>query len=202
MSEFELIDLAPGKIANVVTYLEMTEKPHWTNTHISHPGLNLRQNREFKLSQYRKLFREVGEKWLWSSRLGFDDAKLANSIHAQNVELFEVMYEGSVAGIVELCRHTAKDIEISFFGLKPEFTGQGIGRDLMHLTMNHAWTVEAQKLWLHTCTFDHPAALKFYMGCGFQPTGFAVEIMNDPRLLGILPETAGAHIPLLKPEKS
>lgn len=199
MADPEIIHLAPGKIANVATYLEMTEKPEWANTHISHPGLNLRQDREFDLTRYRALFREVGEEWLWSSRLAYDDAKLTSRLHAEHVELFEVMFEGSVAGMVELCRHSPEDIELSFFGLKSDFTGQSRGRDLMQLTLNQAWTAEAQKLWLHTCTHDHPAALKFYQSCGFTPTGFAVEIMDDPRLLGLLPDTAGPHVPLIKP---
>lgn len=198
MADPEVLHLAPGKIANVVTYLEMTEKPEWASAHINHPGISLRQDREFDLTRYRALFRTVGEDWLWSSRLAYDDAKLAGRLHADNVDVFEVMFEGSVAGMIELCRHSPEDIELSFFGLKPDFTGQGLGRDLMQLTLNQAWTAEAQKLWLHTCTFDHPAALKFYQSSGFSPTGFAVEIMDDPRLLGLLPETAGSHVPLLK----
>jgi len=196
----DLIHLAPGKIANVVTFLSMTEKPARAENTIRHPGLTLRQDRKFDLSRYRTLFRQVGAPWLWSSRLSYDDSKLASHIHAQNVDLFEVIHEGKVAGMVELCHHSPQDIELSFFGLKPEFTGQGLGRALMQLTLNHAWTAETKKLWLHTCTFDHPAALKFYQACGFRPTGFAVEVMDDPRLLGLLPKTAGAHIPLLTPD--
>ncbi|MEH6728283.1 MAG: GNAT family N-acetyltransferase [Hyphomicrobiales bacterium] len=200
MADNELLHLAPGKIANVITYLQIVGKPDWTQTRSSHPGLILIQNRAFDLDQYRALFREVGEKWLWSSRLRSDDVQLSIQIHAANVELFEVMFEGAVVGMVELCRHSPENIELSFFGLKPQFTGKGLGRDLMQLTLNHAWTAETRKLWLHTCTFDHPAALKFYQACGFRPTGFAVEIMDDPRLLGLLPKTAGAHIPLLTPD--
>ena len=196
----ELTHLAPGKIANVVTYLSMTQKPAWAKNPLRHSGLTLRQDRKFDLARYRALFRQVGQQWLWSSRLAYDDTRLASHIHAQNVDLFEIMYQDTVAGLVELCHHSPEDIELSFFGLKPEFTGQGLGRDLMQLTLNHARTAETTNLWLHTCTFDHPAALKFYQACGFRPTGFAVEIMYDPLLLGLLPETAGAHIPLLTPD--
>lgn len=197
----DLIHLAPGQIANVVTYLSMMEKPDWTDAQIAQSDLTLQQDRAFELARYRTLFRAVGEQWLWNSRLRLDDAELASIIHAENVELFEVRYKGEVTGMVELCRHGPEDIELAFFGLIPAFTGQGLGRDLMQLAINHAWTADTKKLWLHTCTFDHPAALKFYQSCGFRPTGFAVEIMDDPRLQGILPETVGAHIPLLLPDK-
>lgn len=197
----ELIHLAPGQIANVVTYLSMTEKPDWTDTHVAQSNLTLQQGRAFPLSEYRALFRAVGEQWLWNSRLRLDDEELAAIIHADNVELFEVRYKGETAGMVELCRHGHEDIELAFFGLLPSFTGQGLGRDLMQLAIGQAWKADTRKLWLHTCTFDHPAALKFYQTCGFRPAGFAVEIMDDPRLQGILPASAGAHIPLLLPEK-
>lgn len=199
MADFELIELAPGKIANVVTYLSMNQKPDWASVDIDQSGLYLRQDRKYDLPRYRELFLQVGQEWLWSSRLDYDDTKLADCLHDEQTNFFEVMLDDNVAGMVELYRHSPQDVEITFFGLKPEYTGRKLGRNVMQLTLNEAWTACVQKVWLHTCTFDHPGALKFYQRCGFEPTGIAVEIMDDPRLLGRLPETAGLHIPLLKP---
>jgi hypothetical protein len=53
-------------------------------------------------------------------------------------------------------------------------------------------------VWLHTCTFDHPAAVRFYLKSGFKPFKFAIEVTDDPRLRGLLPESAGAHIALIR----
>jgi hypothetical protein len=56
-------------------------------------------------------------------------------------------------------------------------------------------------VWLHTCTFDHPAAVPFYLKSGFKPFKFAIEVTDDPRLFGRLPETAAAHVALIHPER-
>jgi ribosomal protein S18 acetylase RimI-like enzyme len=57
-----------------------------------------------------------------------------------------------------------------------------------------------RRVWLHTCTNDHPAAIAFYRRCGFTPYKFAIEVMEDPRLSGAYPETAAPHIPLIRPK--
>ena len=51
------------------------------------------------------------------------------------------------------------------------------------------------RFWVHTCTLDDPRALTFYRRSGFTPVAQEVEIAPDPRLNGLLPEDAGAHIP-------
>ncbi len=198
MADDGFINLPPGKIANVVTFLEMVARPHWIDSRDSQNSLTLRRDGQFDLNRYRALFRAIGDQWLWSSRLKYDDAELSHRIHDADTELFEVVVEDDIAGMVELRRNTPQTIELAFFGLKPDFTGRGLGRDVMHLTLQRAWAPATQKVWLHTCTFDHPAALKFYQRCGFRPSGFAVEIMDDPRLTGLLPKSAGPHIPLLE----
>ena len=55
-----------------------------------------------------------------------------------------------------------------------------------------AWArSETRRLWLHTCTADDPAALRFYQRKGFVPYARGLEIVTDPRLRGLHPETAG-----------
>ena len=51
----------------------------------------------------------------------------------------------------------------------PEFIGQGLGKYLLDWTIDRAWSYGPQRLWLHTCTLDHPNALPNYVGRGFVP---------------------------------
>ena len=55
----------------------------------------------------------------------------------------------------------------------------------------------ARRVWLHTCTLDHPSALGFYRAQGFVPFARAIETFADPRLLGLMPREAAPQIPLL-----
>ena len=87
--------------------------------------------------------------------------------------------------------------EIGFFGLVPELAGQGHGRWLMAQAMALGWRAGIERLWVHTCTLDHPGALGFYRKQGFTPFARFVETFADPRLNGHLPREAAPHIPLI-----
>jgi hypothetical protein len=77
--------------------------------------------------------------------------------------------------------------------------GTGAARTLMNRTLERAFRDGTRRVWLHTCTFDHPAAVPFYLKAGFRPFKFAIEVTDDPRLSGRMRETAGAHVALIRP---
>ena len=69
----------------------------------------------------------------------------------------------------------------------------------MNRALKLVWTAEGVKrVFLSTTSFDHPAAIKFYRKHGFVPYKLAIEIKDDPRLLGVLPKTAAPHVVLLE----
>jgi len=53
-------------------------------------------------------------------------------------------------------------------------------------------------VWLHTCTLDSPAALTFYMKCGFRAYKRGIEVADDPRLRGLLPLDIAPQIPIIR----
>lgn len=187
-------DLPPGKIASVVTYLEMTSAP------APEPAVGpweLRRVTDADLGAYRALFQEIGAPWLWFSRLELDDAALAAILHHPDVDLFYLYDEGVAKGLLELDRRRFPDIEVAFIGVTEELTGRGAGRFLMKLALQEAWSRRPRRVWLHTCSLDHPRALAFYQRCGFVPYKRAIEIADDPRRKGLLPRSAAPRVPLL-----
>lgn len=186
-------DLPAGKIAAVVTYLEMRGPPVAA---IADP-LPLRPVARPDLAWYRRFYAAIGLDWLWTSRLLMDEAKLAAILHHPGNELFVADGDAGEAGIVELDRRNPADVEISFFGLVPEATGQGLGPRMMAAALQEAWRPETRRVWLHTCTLDHPAALSFYRRCGFKPYRRALEVMDDPRISGAIPRKAAPRIPVI-----
>jgi len=40
-------------------------------------------------------------------------------------------------------------------------------KGLRKSALNKAWSYEPNRIWLHTCTLDHPAALPNYLKAGF-----------------------------------
>lgn len=194
--------LAPGQIANVVTCLEMLTPPA--------PRAARSGDERFRLvpwsptlDEFRALFRRVGEAWLWYSRLVMADAKLQAILDAKDVDLYRLMEGDDVLGLLELDFREAGQCELSFFGVVPEAIGKGAGRYLIDRGIALAWNRDPGKppikrLWVHTCTFDHPNALGFYQKAGFKPYAFMVEVQDDPRLTGHLPRHAAPHVPLLE----
>jgi hypothetical protein len=79
-------DLPAGKLANVVTYLERRTPPPVPIT----PTLSdyvVRVVKRPDLDWYRKLYREIGEPWLWFSRLRLSDDELRAILYDDAVEV-------------------------------------------------------------------------------------------------------------------
>jgi GNAT superfamily N-acetyltransferase len=190
-------DVPAGKIAAVVTSLEMHERPA-PRPQRDGPALAVRHVAHPELGWFRDLFRSVGENWIWFSRLAMPDAALAAIIHDPKIEVYVLTSGAEDAGLLELDFRVAGECELSFFGLTPRFVGIGAGRFLMNRAIELAWSRPINRFWVHTCTFDHQAALAFYVRSGFRPFRIQVEICDDPRLMGLLPRNSAPHVPLIE----
>ena len=193
-----LIDVPAGQLAAVVTYLEMRSKPD-----VAVPPSPLALHRIHPSPHtYRELFRAVGARWLWFSRLIMTDKALRAIIDHPAVELFEVRDGGSVVGMLELDRRVAGECELGFVGLIPAYAGRGHGRWLLAEAVARAWNDAAQRFHVHTCSLDHPAALAAYRRAGFIAVARKVETFIDPRLADILPRDCAPQVPLVERPES
>jgi GNAT superfamily N-acetyltransferase len=188
-----LIEIPPGHVGAVVTYLEMTGKPR--PRAIPDSSLRFVRWSDPDPARYRLLFERVGGPWLWFSRLLMDDARLAREmgeVHAV------VDSRGVEVGLVELDFREAGECLIRFLGLVPELAGKGHGGWLFAMVMALAWRPGVARLKVNTCSLDHPAALRAYLKAGFVARRRAFESFPDPRLSGVLPREAAPHIPLIE----
>jgi GNAT superfamily N-acetyltransferase len=193
-----LTPVAPGELAAIVTSLEMRERPKPRPLPAS--PLRLVRWKEPAANAYRTLFNRVGTPWLWFSRLLLDDAALEAIIRDPAVEVSAVVDRNGIEiGLLELDFRVTGECEIAFFGLVPELAGKGHGNWLMAHALASGWRKDVTRMWVHTCTLDHPGALGFYRRHGFAPFAQAVETFADPRLLGVLPREAAPQVPLIDP---
>jgi GNAT superfamily N-acetyltransferase len=177
----------PGKLADIVTYLEMTQRPQRPPVPVPAGKLALLRAERCTVSFYRFLYGTVGAPWLWFERLVWSETKLAALIEKLTVEIF-VLYVGGVpAGFYELDRRDEADVELAYFGLMPEFIGRGYGAYLLRASIDAAWQHNPRRLWVHTCTYDHPRALGVYQRAGFVVYRREPVVFDDPRLSGALP---------------
>jgi GNAT superfamily N-acetyltransferase len=194
--EVSLEPVPDGELAAIVTYLEMTAPP--PGLEVPDSPLSLRRLERPEPERYREIFRRVGERWLWFSRLINSDDELRAILHDPKVELYAVEgADGGDSGMLELDFRKSGQCELAFLGLVAELAGRGHGRWLLAEALRLAWREGVSRLEVHTCTLDHPAALPAYVRAGFRPYRRAVERFPDPRLLGVLPSGCAPQVPLL-----
>ena len=187
-----------GKVAFVVTCLEMRARPSASLSQA--PGdIAIRRVVDPGAGWYRDLYRRIGANWLWFSRLRLSASGLEATIRDPAVAVYALAVAGHDEGLLELDFRIPGQCEISFLGLTAKVIGRGGGRALIERAIEEAWQRPIQRLWVHTCTGDHPAALAFYMRAGFVPYGRQIEIADDPRLSGLIPATAAPHVFCITP---
>src|SRR5262245_12132539 len=155
----ELVDVT-------VYYVEMLAPSHRT-VPAPRDGLSVVHVESPTVPYYRSLYDAVGKKFHWLSRRKMSDEALAALLGDPRNELHVLHVEDTPAGFAELDRRQAQEIELVQFGLEADFIGQGLGKWFLQWTIDKAWSYEPKRLWLHTCTLDHSAALPNYRKAGF-----------------------------------
>ena len=123
---------------------------------------------------WRFLYNEVGGKYHWFDRLSWTDEQIRCYLDDDAVTLYVMWVDGAPAGYFELRMDDARSVEIVYFGLLDQFTGRGLGGYMLGEAARIAWSMGASRVWLHTNTLDHPAALPNYQKRGFRITGTEV----------------------------
>jgi GNAT superfamily N-acetyltransferase len=191
-------DLPPGKVAAIVTSLEMTAAPPVRQDPPGTGGLTLEPIGAADTARYLAMYRVLGERWMWFSRLvkpaAYSEAILAD----EAVRCFVVRLDGRDVGLLELDFREAGEGELAFFGLEESVLGKGAGRWLMNRALEMAWARPISRFWVHTCTLDHQGAPEFYQRSGFRAFKRSIEVVDDPRLAGHLPRASTPHHPVIE----
>ena len=116
---------------------------------------------------WRDLYVRVGRDYHWVDRLPWSEAEIAAYLSDVAVSVFVLRVGGTIAGYFELRQDGQEGVEIAYFGLLREFQGRGFGGHLLRHAVERAWELKPTRVWLHTSTLDHPAALSNYLNRGF-----------------------------------
>ena len=157
----------------VRTYLELRRRDALRPTRSDAPAPDVVLERTNRVDVFRALYRDVGGAYQWRDRNALSDETLRAHFASPAIQLWVLYHESTPAGFFELQRHPDESVEIVYFGLRPQFVGRGLGKHLLTSAAEAAWAFGADRVWLHTCTLDSPAALPNYIARGFEP--FRVE---------------------------
>ena len=130
---------------------------------------------DFQLNKF--FYKQVGKKHRWIDRLSWTDEKWINYISNKNLETYIICECEELVGFFELLHNPElQETEISYFGLLEEYIGKGIGGYALSVAIKKSFEKNIRRVWLHTCTLDHPNALKNYIARGM--TVFKKENIN------------------------
>ena len=148
-------------------YLEMLSPAQLRPRRLDHPALAIRQAEIPSPEFSRFLYTSVGGNWYWCDRLSWTYDRWMQYLDRPAVQTWVAYVAGTPAGYIELETQPEGNVEIAYFGLLPQFFGQGLGGHLLTVGIEKAWAREAKRLWVHTCSLDGPYAYKNYAARGF-----------------------------------
>lgn len=116
----------------------------------------------------RYLYAATGVDWHWTDRLPWSDEQWLARQADPAVEFWVAVDEGAPAGYFELARHDdGRTVELAYFGLLPHAVGKGQGGAMLTAAVDRMWEMGAQRVYVNTCSLDHPRALENYKQRGF-----------------------------------
>jgi GNAT superfamily N-acetyltransferase len=156
-------------IVNVTTYyLEMTDPNDLRPKRMTYEDLDIRQAKVPSPELNRFLYTAVGGDWYWIDRLPWTYQQWLDWLDRPEVQTWVAYVSGTPAGYFELEAQPERNVELAYFGLLPQFTGKGLGGQVLTAAIERAWHLSASRVWVHTCSLDHPSALANYRARGFR----------------------------------
>ena len=152
-----------------VTYLELRAAPAPPALASPRGGLQFIACERPTLAEYLTLYRAVGEPLRWDQRLKMPEAELAALLQGETLDIYVLRDAADrPLGFCEFDRASFPEIELKNFGLIGQAQGQGLGSWLLNVALREEWQFGPTRIWLHTDSWDHPAAVRVYERAGFR----------------------------------
>ena len=141
-------------------------------------NLNLVETKDFQLNKF--LYKQIGKKHNWLDRLNWSDQNWIQYVSQKNLYTYILKDNEDLVGYFELnLNEEKKEAEIVYLGILQEYYGKKIGAFLLCEAIQKSFSLNSQRVWVHTCSLDHKHALKNYISRGlkiFKTESLKVEI--------------------------
>lgn len=164
-----------------VSYLVMYAPEQLRRKPLGDPRLQIRPVIPPRWQFNQSMYCRIGADWSWQEKRGWNEAQWRAYAEAPGLHTFVASWAGEPAGYFELREDPHGGIEIVYFGLLRPFIGKGLGGAMLSSALEQAWRLGPDRVWVHTSTLDHPAALSNYQARGLRiyRTGTETVSGND-----------------------
>ena len=122
---------------------------------------------DFQLNKF--FYKQIGKKYRWIDRLIWSDLQWSNYVSNKNLETYVIKNSDDLVGYFELIHHPKKnETELAYLGLFEDYFGKGVGGYALTTAIVKSFEKKIKRMWVHTCTLDHPNAIKNYLARGMK----------------------------------
>ncbi len=155
-------------------YLEINTINDLKTKPISSDCFSLKEASKDNFDLNKFFYKQIGKRHQWVDRLIWQDKDWLKYISNENLRTYIFKIENDLVGYFELIFNN-NDCEIAYFGILEEFIGKGYGGFLLSEALKIGFK-RANRIWVHTCSLDHPNAIENYKSRGMKI--FKTEILK------------------------
>ena len=130
-------------------------------------SIELTNPKDFQLKKF--FYKNIGNKYQWVDRLSWTDQNWIDYISDKRLSTYILKENDEIAGYYELIiHHNTRDAEIAYFGILEEYFGKKLGGYLLSEAISKSFSLNCNRVWVHTCSLDHQNALSNYLARGMK----------------------------------
>lgn len=150
-----------------INFLQMTDAAMLRPKACEDPKFHISEKLDGHWRINLELYKRVGADWQWRDRLQWSVGKWRSHVMCPGLRTFVAYHGDEIAGYFELYVHES-EVQIAILGLIPDYSGKGLGGPLLTRALEEAWAMEPTRVWVSTCSRDHPNALVNYQARGME----------------------------------
>ena len=148
-------------------FLEMHSKDDLNPLECGLAGVTVEENDTTDPQYCKFLYQKIGEGYHWKDRLAWSLEQWSDYLNQKKLKFFVAKKGEDPVGFYEYLHHDEKkEVEITYMGIFREYYGKKIGGYLLTHALRKSWSHQPTRVWVHTCTLDHPNALRNYIARG------------------------------------
>ena len=122
---------------------------------------------DFQLNKF--FYKQIGKKYQWIDRLTWTDNDWIRYVSNHNLKTYVLKKEMDLVGYFELIiNNEMNESEIAYLGILEEYFNNGCGGYLLTEAIKKSFQEGVKRVWVHTCSLDHPNAIENYKSRGMK----------------------------------
>ena len=155
-------------------YLEINSLEDLKTKAVPSEGFSIKEEDKNNFALNKFFYKQIGKKHEWVDRLIWQDKNWIDYVSNENLKTLILRKEKDIVGYFELLFDN-NECEIAYLGILEEYIGKGYGGFLLSEAIRLGFTY-SRRIWVHTCSLDHPNALENYKSRGMKI--FKTEILK------------------------